>query len=119
LRRADQAAVAACVLVGLAAMVGWWIAQGGARGRLIDIDDAAPQTAAFQVDLNQADWPELAQLPGIGETLAKRIVETRTSDGPFRDHNDLRRVRGIGPKTLERLRPHLLPLPDQEAMAGR
>ena len=46
----------------------------------------------------------MQKLPGIGPTLAKRIVETREAE-PFRSVEDLRRVRGIGVKTLEKLRP--------------
>ena len=111
LRRADQATVAVLVLAGLAGSVGWWVSQGGLQGRLIEVERAQPRTASFQVDLNRAGVPELVQLPGIGETLAKRIVESRETDGAFLDHDDLRRVRGIGPKTLDNLRPHLLPVP--------
>jgi competence protein ComEA len=118
LRRADQAAVGALVVAGLAAMGGWWVGHGGLRGRLIEVDRAAERTARFQVDLNAAAWPELAQLPEIGETLARRIVESRSVEGPFLDHEDLQRVRGIGPKTLEKLRPHLRPMPRHEAIAG-
>jgi competence protein ComEA len=119
LRRADQAAVAALVLVALGAMVTWWLFQGGPAGRLIELEQAGPRTARYQVDINSADWPELAQLPGIGETLARRIVDSRRTDGPFLDHDDLRRVRGIGPKTVERLRPYLIPIPDGNALAGQ
>jgi competence protein ComEA len=119
LRRADQVAVAALVVVALAAMGGWWIAQGGWGGRLIEIDRAEPLTARFQVDINTADWPELVQLPGIGPTLAKRIVQSRKTEGPFADQDDLRRVRGIGPKTLEQIRPYLRPMPDSSNVAGR
>ncbi len=118
LRRADQAAVAVLVLVGLAATVGWWTRQGGWQGRLIEVERAEPQTARFQVDLNRADWPELVQLPRIGPTLARRIVESRQTDGPFVDHEDIKRVRGIGPKTLERVRPYLLPMPGGGELAG-
>ena len=118
LRRADQAAVAALVLLGLASIGGWWVAHGGCRGRLVEIDRAAPLRAEFQVDLNEADWPELVQLPGIGETLARRIVESRDRDGRFLDHEDLERVRGIGPKTLYRIRPYLRPMPPHETIAG-
>ena len=57
-------------------------------------------------------------MPSIGEQLAKRIVADRQENGPFRDHGDLRRVRGIGPRTLETMRPYLLPLADIEATAG-
>lgn len=118
LRRTDQVAVAVLVLVGLASTVGWWLSQGGWRGRLIELERAELQTAGFQVDLNAADWPELVQLPGIGPTLARRIVESRRTDGPFLDHEDLKRVRGIGPKTLDQIRPYLRPMPGHEALVG-
>jgi len=115
----DQAAVAGMTLLGLVAIVGYWFVQGGASGRLIEIERAEPLHAAFTVDINSADWPEFAQLPGVGETLARRIVEARSAAGPFIDHTELRRVRGIGPKTLERIRPYLRPLPDGGTVAGR
>jgi competence protein ComEA len=119
LRRADQAAVAVLVLAGLVSTIGWWVAQGGLQGRMVEIERAEPKTATFEVDLNSADWPELVQLPGIGPTLAKRIVESRETDGPFLDHEDIMRVRGIGPKTLEEVRPYLQPVPTARAIAGR
>ena len=119
LRRADQAAVASLVITALAAMVGWWAIHGGWRGGLIEIDRAEPLTARFEVDINTADWPELLQLPGIGPTLAQRIVQSRQTTGPFADHDDLRRVRGIGPKTLEQIRPYLRPMPGRGDVAGR
>ena len=118
LRRADQAAVAVLVMLGLGATITWWLSQGGQQGRLIELERAGPQTASFRVDVNSADWPELAQLPGVGETLARRIVESRETDGPFLDHEDLKRIRGIGPKTVEQIRPYLLPIPDGNALAG-
>ena len=117
LRRADQVAVAALVVVALAATAGWWFSHGGWRGRLIEIDRAEPRTARFEVDINAADWPELMQLPGVGPTLAHRIVESRQAAGPFVDHDDLRRVRGIGPKTLEQIRPYLRPMPSTRNVA--
>jgi DNA uptake protein ComE-like DNA-binding protein len=69
----------------------------------------------FKVDPNTAGWAELAGLPGIGEVLAKRIVEYRqgqvTANGGrtvvFRRPEDLDAVRGIGPKTVEKLAKHL------------
>jgi len=118
LRRADQAVVAACVALALVCMVGYWTLHAVRRDRLIEIDRAEQRTALFAVDVNTAGWPELSQLPEIGETLAQRIVSTREAEGPYRDLNDLRRVPGIGPRTLERLKPHLLPLPNQESVAG-
>jgi len=119
LRRADQAVVAGLVLCALVALAGYWFVQGGPRGELIEIDRAEPLKARFLVDINSADWPELAELPEVGETLARRIVESRSTAGPFKDHQDLKRVRGIGPLTLEKMRPYLMPLPDQEDVAGQ
>jgi competence protein ComEA len=118
LRRTDQAAAAVAVAVSLAAIAGWWVWQGQLRGRLIDIERAELIALDFKIDVNEADWPELTLMPGIGEQLAKRIVADRQEKGPFRDLDELRRVRGIGPKTLEGMRPFLLPLPDVEATAG-
>jgi competence protein ComEA len=118
LRRMDQAAVAMLVVFALVGMGVYWVVQGGHRGELIEIDRAEPLTARYLVDINQAEWPELAELPEIGETLARRIVESRQTDGPYGDHNDLLRVRGIGPRRLEQLKPYLLPMPDQQDVAG-
>src|SRR3954454_807311 len=118
LRRMDQAAVAALVALSLVGMGVYWVVQGGPRGELIEIDRAEPLIARYLVDVNKADWPEFAELPDIGETLARRIVDSREAGGAFRDHDDLRRVRGIGPRTLEKLKPFLLPMPGQREVAG-
>jgi competence protein ComEA len=118
LRASDQAAVAGLACLALVGMAVYWVAQGGLRGELIEIDRAAPRVARFQVDINAADWPELAQMPGIGETLARRIVESRTKVGRFGDQEDLLRVNGIGPRTLDRMKPYLLPMPGQAEVAG-
>ena len=118
LKRADQATVGALVLAALVSMTAWWYHQGGADGSLIEIDREPKRSAKFFVDVNKADWPELAQLPGIGQTLAQRIVASREERGPFIDHSELRRVRGIGPKTLEKMKPYLRPLPPAANVAG-
>lgn len=111
LRRADQAAVASLLAVSLLVIVAWCIYEGRLRGRLIDIETAEPLAIQFQLDINQADWPEIAVLPNIGEQLAKRIITNRQQHGPFREIADLSRVRGIGPRTVESIKPYLLPLP--------
>lgn len=65
---------------------------------------AAP---AERIDVNHATAVDLQRLPGIGRTLSQRIVAARAKQ-PFHSVEDLRRVRGIGAKTLERLRPHVI-----------
>ena len=110
IRRADQLTIALLVLVVMIGMAAWWISRGGLSGGLIDINHAKPLSYQFSVDLNQAEWPELAQLPGIGETLAKRIVASRQELGPFVSPKDLQRVPGIGPRKFEQMRAYLLPI---------
>jgi competence protein ComEA len=56
---------------------------------------------AVPLDVNRASEAELARLPGVGPTLAARIVAAR----PFEAVDELRRVRGLRRSTLERLRP--------------
>jgi competence protein ComEA len=99
--------VAIGVATALTAMVAWWLLCGGWSNRLVEIDRAEPLEVQFEVDLNTAEAPELMQLPGVGPILAQRILESRKTAGPFAGVEDLRRVRGIGPKTFERIRPYL------------
>jgi Helix-hairpin-helix motif len=74
---------------------------------------AEPKVVASASDLklklnpNEATPEDLAALPSIGATLARRIAEAR-ADGPFLSADDIRaRVRGIGPVTLARIKPYL------------
>ena len=61
----------------------------------------------FVLNINAATQGELRALPEVGPQLARRIVQDRRAKGPFRSLQDLTRVRGIGPKTLEKLRPFI------------
>lgn len=69
----------------------------------------------FQLNVNEATWIEWAQLDGIGPTLAKRIVADRKERGPFQSVEDLRRVKGIGAKTIDKMRSHLTFSPAETA----
>jgi competence protein ComEA len=115
LRRADQLAVGGLVVLGLVALAAWWISHGGLQGRVLEVEHAEPLPADFRIDINTADWPEIAQLPGIGETLAQRIVKLREQHGPFQSPRDLQQVRGIGAVTVKRILPYLLPMSGKEA----
>ena len=60
-----------------------------------------------KVNVNTASREELMQLPGIGPKLADAIIRYRETYGPFRRPEDLLKVKGIGPKKLQQLRPFL------------
>ena len=57
------------------------------------------------VNVNSASASELDELPGVGPTTAKAIVETRLAKGPFASADDLLDVPGIGPAKLAQIRP--------------
>ena len=75
------------------------------------------------IDPNTARWFELAQLPGIGETLARRMEDFRgrsrsqgePTEPVFRAPADLAQVKGIGEKTVRRIGPFLR-FPDPGAL---
>jgi len=81
--------------------------DGLARLRLGWMGVSSRLALGVSVDLNQASAAELAQVPGITQTLAQRIVAQRDRLGGFSTLEDLRTVKGIGPVTLKRLRPSL------------
>ena len=63
------------------------------------------QGEAGPIALNAASVDELQRLPAIGPKTAARIVQYRRQHGPFETLEDLQQVRGVGPRTIEKLRP--------------
>ena len=59
------------------------------------------------INLNTATQQELELLPGIGKSYAQRIIEYRETIGEFTSVEELINVKGIGEKTLEKLKPFL------------
>jgi competence protein ComEA len=79
------------------------------RGLLLAICLSLPAVAlAETVNINTADAATLASsMKGIGMAKAEAIVAYRTQHGPFQQVEDLLKVKGIGEKTLESIRPQL------------
>jgi competence protein ComEA len=65
------------------------------------------QAPAGKVNINTANAAQLAELPGVGEKLAARIVEHRQKEGAFKSTQELMNVKGIGEKNLQKLEPYL------------
>ena len=61
-------------------------------------------TAFAKVNLNTATAKELTSLPGIGQAKAEAIVKYREANGPFKSVEDLTKVKGIGPKMLDKIK---------------
>jgi len=60
-----------------------------------------------KLNINFANEKELAMLPGIGETNARRIVEHRENNGPFVTITDLLNVKGIGQKRFDAISKYI------------
>ena len=79
----------------------------------ISVEAPAPKTRdaktrSAPIDINKATAAELEELPRIGPRTAERIISYRSTFGPFARLEDLTAVKGIGPKTLALLKPHLI-----------
>ena len=59
------------------------------------------------VDINTADKALLTELPGIGPVTADAILAYRQDNGNFKSLDELTKVKGIGDKTLVKLKPYL------------
>lgn len=66
----------------------------------------------LKIDINSASILELQLLPRVGPRTAERIAAFREAYGSFRSIDELLSVAGIGPKTLEQIRPHVHVTPD-------
>jgi len=60
-----------------------------------------------KININKSDINELDSLPGIGPTKAKEIIDYRENFGNFSTYDELLNVKGIGPKTLEKIKPYI------------
>ncbi|MCG8409389.1 MAG: helix-hairpin-helix domain-containing protein [Phycisphaerales bacterium] len=95
-----------------------WFAGSASTGRTLSEGRSEPIPASslkMGIDPNTAEWYEFAQLPGIGETVARRfemfrkqrLDEVEPGHLVFERLSDLTLIRGIGEKTVLRIRPFL------------
>jgi competence protein ComEA len=103
-----SAQLAAAFLLGMAVTLAGVRVTGSLSGATRPLD---LQPTARPLDLNRAAAGELRQLPGVGNTLADRIIADRDARGTFRDVDELTRIDGVGPATLAQVRPWLMVSP--------
>lgn len=70
-------------------------------------NDGNERDVTFPININIADESRLQALTGIGPAYAARIVKYRLENGLFQDVNELTNIRGIGPVTMQKLRPYV------------
>lgn len=120
LRYQDQITLMVCCVIAMLTVGGYMYWNEQVTHQVIEIDRLPEVETPLQIDINTAPWPEFALIPGIGEQKAREIIRVRTElGGEFADENELLKVDGIGPKTLDVMRPYLAPLPDASARAER
>ena len=69
------------------------------------------QPPSRPIDLNSATPEQLQQVPGIGPSTAKAIVNFRQKSGPFQRVEDLLAIKGISKSRLEKMRPYVTVIP--------
>ena len=65
------------------------------------------KAATGKVNINTANAKELAKIPGVGPVTAKNIIAYRKKNGKFKSTKDLLKVKGIGDKTMAKMKPQL------------
>ncbi|MEY4434805.1 MAG: hypothetical protein RIR16_845 [Actinomycetota bacterium] len=80
--------------------------RDGEQLRVLNVSET-PSTNDIEsstININSADAADLDRLPGIGPTLAQRIIDFRTANGFFTSINQLRKVSGIGQKLFDQIK---------------
>ena len=77
---------------------------------LVGMPDAAgdPAIENGKININTAGSETLQLLPGIGEKMAERIIQYRTTNGNFHSTRDLLKVYGIGETTYNKVSPYII-----------
>jgi len=65
------------------------------------------ETAPILININSATLSEWVKVPGIGDKTAQLILDYRLKVGSFNSIDDLKKIKGIGPKKLDKLRPFI------------
>lgn len=105
LRRKDQwTAIGILAVYGGIAVIAAALDNAHGRG-WVEIERCPRLTFDGRVPVNRSHWSALCILPGVGETIAKRIARDRDDRGSFRSARELTRVAGLGPRGVMQMEP--------------
>ena len=79
-----------------------------AKKKSTDKTVAKEKLLPASININIASEKELQKLPRIGPAMSKRIIDYRNTNGDFKNIEDLLNIKGIGKKTLEKLKPFII-----------
>jgi len=82
--------------------------SGSVRTPTADNERRDASTEEKKINLNTASKNELTSLPGIGEGIAEQILLYREERGKFTTVDELKKIKGIGPKKFEKIEPHVV-----------
>jgi comEA protein len=74
----------------------------------VEYFERSDNVLSYPVNINTATRIHLENIPGIGQTIAERILEYRENNGPFKEDEDLKAVKGIGDKKLEAIKSYII-----------
>ena len=100
--RRERGYIALALICALLAGVSVFRTAAMRSDTVIEVADFKPPVSAL-IDINSADISLLISLPGLGEKTAQRIIDGR----PYESVDDLRKVEGIGEKTLDGIRDRI------------
>ena len=110
--RRQQQVLGCCIFLYFASLCVAAVTDDSQRVESSPLRQSDPPEMAFYLDapinVNRADALELQLLPHIGPVLADRLLAHRQEHGDFHSPDDLDAIKGIGPKTIEKLRPYLI-----------
>jgi competence protein ComEA len=82
-------------------------AASHAQSHLKTVSEKEAPASHSQININTADAQKLQTLPGVGAVYSQRIIAYRQKNGPFKTKNALLKIKGIGKKTLAKIKPFI------------